>query len=132
MAGSYRQPPGGWFPGNETASTGGAFAMDPVTAALVMAGFSALGEIFGGGSSQPEMPARGEYTGPSPESLQSLADMKNYMGGGGLGGGTVDNSGGGMGSGWKDPSIIKMIATMFGGLKPGRTGQSSTQNNMFP
>ena len=106
--------------------------MDPVTAALVMAGFSALGEIFGGGSSQPEMPARGEYTGPSPESLQSLADMKNYMGGGGLGGGTVDNSGGGMGSGWKDPSIIKMIATMFGGLKPGRTGQSSTQNNMFP
>ena len=132
MAGSYRQPPGGWFPGNETASTGGAFAMDPVTGMIIMSVLSGLGSYFGGGSSQPEMPARGEYTGPSPESLQSLADMKNYMGGGGLGGGTVDNSGGGPDFGGMDPMTSSIMKMMFGNLASGGTGQNSTLGNMFP
>jgi len=106
--------------------------MDPVTGMIIMSVLSGLGSYFGGGgSSQPEMPARGEYKGPSLESLQSLADMKNYMSGGGLGGGTVEGSGG-PDFGGMDPMTSSIMKMMFGNLASGRTGQSSTQNNMFP
>ena len=106
--------------------------MDPVTGMIIMSVLSGLGSYFGGGgSSQPEMPARGEYKGPSLESLQSLADMKNYMSGGGLGGGTVEGSGG-PDFGGMDPMTSSIMKMMFGNLASGGTGQNSTLGNMFP